>query len=69
LRRIEESNQESWRRRVQIVHTIETFIHTAREAGVFPRLADWFAQVARVMRARWREANDPPPLFPAFRAQ
>ena len=66
LARIEEANEESWRRRVQIVHTIKTFVGAAREASVFPQLADWFAHLVHVMRARWPEANDPPPAFPAF---
>jgi hypothetical protein len=66
LPRIKREDDESWRRRVQIVQTIEVFVRAAREAGAFPALAAWFSDLVAAMRERWPEANDPPPQFSAY---
>jgi len=55
-----------WRRRVQVVHTTEVFIRAASQAGRYPELVSWANDLVNAMRARWTEANDPPPVFPAF---
>jgi len=55
-----------WRRRVQVVHTTEVFIEAANRASRFPDLVSWANDLVTAMRARWVEANDLPPVFPAF---
>jgi len=54
------------RRRTQLLHTIETFIATAEQAGQFVGLVAWFNDLARAMRQRWPEAAVTPRAFPAF---
>lgn len=55
------------RRRVQIVATLDVAVEVATAAGVHTALAGWLADMADSIRRRWVEANEPPPMFPAFR--
>jgi hypothetical protein len=54
------------RRRIQLVHTVDTFVESAHRAGVFTELAAWFSELAWAMRDRWSEAKQPPPIYHAF---
>lgn len=60
---------EAGRRRTQMVSAIGVFADACERARMFPTLAVWFTGLADEMRARWREANDPPREFPALPLQ
>jgi hypothetical protein len=53
-------------RRRQLVAIIETFIVAARRAGTFEALATWCDSLAAALRARWPEASEERPLYPAL---
>lgn len=53
-------------RRRQLVAIIETFIVSARRAGLFAALTVWCDNVVAALRARWPEASEEMPLYPAF---
>lgn len=53
-------------RRRQLVAIVETGHGSARRADAFPALADWCERLADVLRARWPEASEMLPLYPAF---
>ena len=53
-------------RRRQLVAIIETFIASARRAGTFETLATWCESMVDALRARWPEATEEIPLYPAF---
>jgi hypothetical protein len=53
-------------RRRQLVAIIDTFIASARRAGTFETLAAWCESLVDALRARWPEATEEIPLYPAF---
>jgi hypothetical protein len=53
-------------RRRQLVAIVETSIASARGAGTFDTLADWEQRLVGALRARWPEATEELPLYPAF---
>jgi hypothetical protein len=53
-------------RRRQLVAIIDTFIASARRAGTFETLAAWCESMVAALRARWPEATEEIPLYPAF---
>lgn len=57
----------AFRRRVQIASTIEVAIDACVQVGTFPALVGWLARLLDAIRDRWTEANQPSPIFPAFR--
>src|SRR5437763_2997695 len=54
-------------RRRQLVAIIETFIASARRVGTFETLATWCESVVEALRARWPEATEEIPLYPALK--
>jgi hypothetical protein len=50
----------------QLVAIIDTFIASARRAGSFETLAAWCENLLDALRARWPEASEEIPLYPAF---
>jgi hypothetical protein len=54
-------------RRRQLVAIVETCIASARRAGALERLAAWCERLVGALRARWPEATEALPLYPAFR--
>jgi hypothetical protein len=53
-------------RRRQLVAIIDTFVTSARRAGSFETLAAWCESLLAALRARWPEASEEIPLYPAF---
>jgi hypothetical protein len=53
-------------RRRQLVAIIDTFITSARRAGSFEQLAAWCDSLLAALRARWPEASEEIPLYPAY---
>jgi hypothetical protein len=53
-------------RRRQLVAIIDTFIASARRTGSFETLATWCESLLDALRARWPEASEEIPLYPAF---
>ncbi len=56
----------TWSRRRQLVAIIATFSASARRAGTLEALAAWCDSIAGALRARWPEATEELPLYPAF---
>jgi len=56
----------AFRRRVQIVSTVEVTLDALARAALFPTLGSWLSDLADAMRERWDEARRPAPLYPAF---
>ena len=54
-------------RRRQLVAIIDTFIASARRVGTFETLATWCESLVDALRARWPEASEDVPLYPAFK--
>jgi hypothetical protein len=54
-------------RRRQLVAIVETCIASARRAGTLERLTAWCDSTVGALRARWPEATEEIPLYPAFR--
>jgi hypothetical protein len=52
--------------RRQLVAIIDTFIASARRAGTCETLAAWCESLVDALRARWPEATEEIPLYPAF---
>jgi hypothetical protein len=50
------------------VATIETCITSARRAGTLEALAAWCERMVSALRARWPEAIEEIPLYPAFKS-
>ncbi|MGI8968759.1 MAG: hypothetical protein ACR2GA_06620 [Chloroflexota bacterium] len=55
-------------RRRQLVAIMETFVASAHRADTLEALAAWCESMVSVLRARWPEASEEIPLYPAFRA-
>jgi hypothetical protein len=53
-------------RRRQLVAILETCSAAARQAGTLETLAVWCDSLVDALRARWPEATEDVPLFPAF---
>ncbi|CAA9280137.1 MAG: hypothetical protein AVDCRST_MAG77-4329 [uncultured Chloroflexi bacterium] len=53
-------------RRRQLVAIVETCIASARRAGTLQAFAAWCDDMVHALRARWPEASEETPLFPAF---
>jgi hypothetical protein len=53
-------------RRQQLVAIVDTFIASARRANAFEALAMWCESSVDALRARWPEASEEIPLYPAF---
>ena len=69
LPRIAAENQPpdaAFRRRTQIVATIEVAITAARHDGRFPTLCAWLDALSAAMRRRWPQARQTAPVYPAF---
>ena len=69
LPRIADQRQEpelAFRRRSQIVSTIDTAVGAARDVDEFPALTGWLVDLADAMRERWPEARRKSPYYPAF---
>lgn len=66
LPRIADDDEQSLRRRTQMVSAIEVFRVAAATSGAFPKLASWFGGLADEMRSRWTDANERPREFPAL---
>lgn len=63
----DQSAQDAWRRRGQILHQIGVFARLAEPAGGLGAFTDWLHRLAGAMIARWPDTGDPPPpFFPAF---
>jgi hypothetical protein len=59
-----------WRsRRRQLVAILETWVASARRAGTLETLAGWCERLVGALRARWPEAAEDLPLYPAFSCQ
>jgi hypothetical protein len=54
-------------RRRQLVAILETCAASARRAGTLGGLAIWCESMVGALRARWPEATEALPLYPAFR--
>jgi hypothetical protein len=54
-------------RRRQLVAIVETCITSARRAGTLEALAAWCERLVGTLRARWPEATEELPPYPAFR--
>jgi hypothetical protein len=54
-------------RRRQLVAIIDAFIASARRGGAFETLATWCESLVDALRARWPEATEEIPLYPAFK--
>lgn len=59
----------AFRRRTQIVSTIETAADAARAARRFDALSEWLVELAGAMRVLWPEARGEPRLYPAFETE
>ncbi|MBI3971552.1 MAG: hypothetical protein HY332_09710 [Chloroflexi bacterium] len=53
-------------RRRQLVAIVETCIASARRAGTLEALAAWCERTVGALVARWPEAAEALPLYPAF---
>lgn len=70
ISRPDQTPQDSWRRRGQMVQQIRTFLQLAERADGLGAFRDWLSALQDAMTARWPDATDPPaPLFPAFAAE
>jgi hypothetical protein len=56
-------------RRRQLVAIVEAFIASARRAGALEALVAWCDGVVAALQARWPEATEELPLYPAFAAR
>jgi hypothetical protein len=56
-------------RRRQLVAILETWVDSARRAGTLETLAGWSERLIGALRARWPEAAEDLPLYPAFSRQ
>ena len=69
LPRIADERQEpglAFRRRAQIVSTIDTAVDAAQDVHELPALTGWLVDLAGAMRERWPEARRKAPYYPAF---
>lgn len=62
----EQSPELAFRRRTQIVSTLDIAAHAATGTQRFAALRDWLVELAGAMRDLWPEARETAALYPAF---